>query len=91
MEEPERGAIVLFQVGDSWEVYENDATVCRDFLGLPITMRVNPLSSPEFIAMPTARFPLADFDANVAKLSAAGWRVTVSQRFYPEESWERRP
>ncbi len=69
VKERHQDALVLFRVGDFFELFESDAeTACR-VLGLTLTSRDK--------AIPMAGFPHHALDAHVTRLVQGGYRVAV--------------
>src|SRR6478736_1527149 len=62
-------ALVLFRVGDFFELFEQDAEVGSRVLGLTVTSRDG--------SVPTAGFPHHALDAQLLKLVQAGYSVAV--------------
>lgn len=67
-------ALLLFRVGDFYELFHDDAQVAARTLGLTLTTR-DKGESP----IPMAGFPYHQLDAYIAKLIASGHRVAVCQ------------
>lgn len=78
------GTVLIFQMGDMFEVYGHDAAVCGNVLGLAITMRTD--LDPSIFTMAMAGFPYADLADNIAKLVAAGHQVAVCERVVAGEA-----
>ncbi|MDR2762933.1 MAG: DNA mismatch repair protein MutS [Planctomycetaceae bacterium] len=68
-------AIVLFRMGDFYEMFLEDAKVAAETLGLALTSREK---GPD--AMPMAGFPCSQLDSYIAKLINAGFRVAVCEQ-----------
>lgn len=66
-------AILLFRVGDFYEMYGNDAVVGAEILGIVQTKRAN--GSAQFVEM--AGFPHHALDSYLPKLVRAGKRVAI--------------
>ncbi|MCS7153204.1 MAG: DNA mismatch repair protein MutS [Bacteroidia bacterium] len=67
------GAILLFQVGDFYETFEEDARILSTILGLTLTRRNN--GKAEDVLM--AGFPVRAAEGYVQKLTDAGYRVAI--------------
>ena len=68
------GMIVLFQNGEFYELFDEDAEVCHKVCGLTLTKREE---------HPMAGFPLAKLDHQLRQLLAAGYRVAVAEQMDP--------
>ncbi len=68
------GMIVLFQNGEFYELFDEDAELVHKVLGLVLTKREE---------HPMAGFPLAKLDHNLRQLLAAGHRVAVAEQVEP--------
>ncbi|MDR2347006.1 MAG: DNA mismatch repair protein MutS [Planctomycetaceae bacterium] len=68
-------ALVLFRMGDFYELFLEDAKIAADVLGLALTSREK---GPD--AMPMAGFPCSQLDSYIAKLINAGFRVAVCEQ-----------
>ena len=68
-------ALVLFRVGDFYELFHEDAMVGVRVLGLTLTTRGRGES-----AVPMAGFPYHYLDSYLVKLVAAGHRVAVCEQ-----------
>lgn len=66
-------AVLLFSVGDFFELYHDNARTCAASLGLSLVTRNKGTESP----IPMAGFPYHQLAAYVAKLCANGQRVAV--------------
>src|SRR5262245_47638185 len=66
------GAIVLFRMGDFYELFFDDAELVARVLGLALTSRDK---GPD--AVPMAGFPHHSIDGHLRKLVQAGYRVAV--------------
>ena len=69
------GAIVLFRMGDFYELFGDDAREAADLLDLTVTSREK---GPD--AMPMAGFPHHQLDPQLVKLVAAGRRVAICEQ-----------
>ena len=68
------GMIVLFQNGEFYELFDEDAELAHKTLGLVLTKREE---------HPMAGFPLAKLDHQLRQLLAAGHRVAVAEQTEP--------
>ncbi|MDR1486213.1 MAG: DNA mismatch repair protein MutS [Planctomycetaceae bacterium] len=68
-------AVVLFRMGDFYEMFFDDAKIATEALGLALTSREK---GPD--AMPMAGFPCSQLDNYIAKLINAGYRVAVCEQ-----------
>ena len=66
------GAIVLFRMGDFYELFGEDAREAATLLDLTLTSRDK---GPD--ALPMAGFPHHQLDPQLARLVAAGRRVAI--------------
>ena len=66
------GAIVLFRMGDFYELFLEDAELVARVLGLALTSREK---GPD--AVPMAGFPHHSLEGHLAKLVRAGYRVAI--------------
>lgn len=73
--EAAKGALLLFRMGDFYEMFFDDAYKASETLGITVTTRDRNKSSSE--ATPMAGFPWQHLDAYLARLVAAGHRVAV--------------
>ncbi len=73
--EASKGALLLFRMGDFYEMFFDDAYKAAETLGITVTTRDRNKSSSE--ATPMAGFPWQHLDAYLARLVAAGHRVAV--------------
>ena len=73
--EASKGALLLFRMGDFYEMFFEDAYKAGDVLGLTVTTRDRNKSASE--ATPMAGFPWQHLDSYLARLVAAGCRVAV--------------
>ena len=69
------GALVLFRMGDFYELFGDDARRAADLLDLTLTSRDK---GPN--AVPMAGFPHHQLDPQLAKLVAAGERVAICEQ-----------
>ena len=69
------GALVLFRMGDFYELFGNDAQRAADLLDLTLTSRDK---GPD--AVPMAGFPHHQLDPQLARLVAAGERVAICEQ-----------
>ncbi len=70
------GTILLFRIGDFYELFHEDARTAGAILGLTITTRDKKSANP----MPMAGFPYHQIEAYLARLVQAGYRVAVCER-----------
>ncbi len=68
------GMVVLFQNGEFYELFDEDADLVHKVLGLTLTKREE---------HPMAGFPLAKLDHHLRLLLAAGHRVAVAEQMEP--------
>ncbi len=66
-------ALVLFQVGDFYELFFDDAHVAASFLGITLTKRGTYNGAP----IPLAGVPLANVDHYLSKLVKGGFKVAL--------------
>ncbi|MFM9194362.1 MAG: DNA mismatch repair protein MutS, partial [Planctomycetia bacterium] len=69
------GALVLFRMGDFYELFGADAREAADLLDLTLTSRDK---GPD--ALPMAGFPHHQLDVQLVKLVAAGRRVAICEQ-----------
>jgi DNA mismatch repair protein MutS len=69
------GALVLFRMGDFYELFGEDAREAAELLDLTVTSREK---GPD--AMPMAGFPHHQLDPQLVKLVAAGRRVAICEQ-----------
>ncbi|MCL2303887.1 MAG: DNA mismatch repair protein MutS [Planctomycetaceae bacterium] len=69
------GALLLFRMGDFYELFEEDAKTASSVLGLTLTSRDK---GPD--AMPMAGFPYHQLDSYIGKLITAGYRAAVCEQ-----------
>lgn len=67
------GAILLFQIGDFYETFEEDAQIVSTVLGITLTRRNNGAAGE----VPLAGFPVRALDTYLPKLIEAGYRVAI--------------
>lgn len=67
------GSLLLFQVGDFYETFEEDAQILSSVLGLTLTRRNNGKAED----VPMAGFPVKAINTYAPKLIEAGYRVAV--------------
>ncbi len=70
------GAILLFQVGDFYETFEEDAKLVSQTLGITLTRRNNGSAGE----VPLAGFPMKALDTYLPKLIEAGYRVAICEQ-----------
>lgn len=68
-------AILLFRLGDFYEMFFDDARDGASILGLCVTSR-----SKNDVAVPMAGFPYHQLDVYLAKIVAAGRRAAVCEK-----------
>jgi len=69
------GALVLFRMGDFYELFGDDARAAADLLDLTLTSREK---GPD--ALPMAGFPHQQLDQHLVKLVAAGRHVAICEQ-----------
>lgn len=72
-------AILLFRVGDFYEIYGEDAKSASDTLGLTLCRRI--VGGDEGNAISLAGFPHHALDSYLPKLVRAGFRVAITEDF----------
>jgi len=70
------GAILLFQIGDFYETFEEDARLVSQILGITLTRRNNGAAGD----VPLAGFPMKALDTYLPKLIEAGYRVAICEQ-----------
>ncbi|MBQ9873085.1 MAG: DNA mismatch repair protein MutS [Thermoguttaceae bacterium] len=70
-----KDAILLFRMGDFYEMFFDDAVKAGETLGITVTSRDRNKATSE--AIPMAGFPWQHLDSYLARLVAAGHRVAV--------------
>jgi DNA mismatch repair protein MutS len=80
------GALVLFRMGDFYELFGDDAREAADLLDLTLTSRDK---GPD--ALPMAGFPHHQLDVQLVKLVAAGRRVAICEQIDGPASADGRP
>jgi len=68
--------VMLFKMGDFWELFHDDAKVGADVLGLPVSVRDG---------VPNAGLPYHALDSSLGKLIKAGYRVALCEPIPIEE------
>jgi len=68
-------ALLLFRMGDFYELFLDDAKIAAQVLGLALTSREKGADG-----MPMAGFPHHQLDSYIAKLIAAGYRAAVCEQ-----------
>jgi DNA mismatch repair protein MutS len=63
------GMVLLFRMGDFYELFESDAEICARVLGLSLTVRSD--------RVPMAGFPHQSLESHLRKLLKAGHRVAI--------------
>ena len=76
--EEAKDAILLFRMGDFYEMFNEDALKAGETLGITVTTRDRNKSASE--ATPMAGFPWQQLDSYLARLVAAGHRVAVCEQ-----------
>jgi DNA mismatch repair protein MutS len=71
------GAILLFRMGDFYELFHDDARRAAEILGLALTTRDKDKGDA---AVPMAGFPHPALEGYLAKLIAAGQRVAIAEQ-----------
>lgn len=66
-------AIILFQVGDFYELFFDDAKTVAQFLGITLTKRGTSGGQP----IPLCGFPLVSADHHITKLVKGGFKVAI--------------
>src|SRR5712691_9997413 len=69
------GMILMFRVGDFYELFESDAETAAQVLGLPLTIRDK--------VFPMTGFPHHSLEAYLRKLLHAGHRVAICDQIQP--------
>ncbi len=69
------GALLLFRMGDFYELFNDDAKTAAQVLGLALTSRAKGAD-----AMPMAGFPYHQLDVYIGKLITAGYRAAVCEQ-----------
>jgi len=80
------GALVLFRMGDFYELFGDDAREAADLLDLTLTSRDK---GPD--ALPMAGFPHHQLDVHLVKLVAAGRRVAICEQIDGPASTDGKP
>jgi len=70
------GAILLFQVGDFYETFEEDAKIVSQVLGITLTKRNNGAAEDVLLA----GFPMRALDNYLPRLIEAGYRVAICEQ-----------
>jgi DNA mismatch repair protein MutS len=70
------GALLLFQIGDFYETFEEDAKIVSQVLGITLTKRNNGAAGD----VPLAGFPIKALDTYLPKLVEAGYRVAICEQ-----------
>ncbi len=78
-------AVLLFRVGDFYEIFGEDAVKASEILGITLTRRAN--GSDKYIGL--AGFPHHALDAYLRKLVRAGQRVAICEQLEPEADKDR--
>lgn len=69
-------AILLFRVGDFYEIFKEDAVIASDILGITLTRRANGKAEPIHLA----GFPRHALDTYLPRLVRAGKRVAICEQ-----------
>lgn len=69
-------ALLLFQVGDFYETFEEDARILASVLGLTLTRRNNGKAED----VPMAGFPIRALDTYLPRLIEAGYRIAICEQ-----------
>jgi DNA mismatch repair protein MutS len=69
-------SILLFRMGDFYEMFENDAIKASKILGITLTKRANGAAS----SIPLAGFPYHSLEQHLHKLLKAGLRVAICEQ-----------
>lgn len=69
-------AILLFRVGDFYEIFKEDAVIASDILGIPLVRRANGTAS----SIELAGFPHHALDTYLPRLVRAGKRVAICEQ-----------
>jgi len=69
-------ALLLFRVGDFYELFYEDAQIASRIVGLTLTTRDKGAPNP----VPMAGFPYHRLDAYLRKLVQAGYRLAVCEQ-----------
>ena len=80
------GALVLFRMGDFYELFGDDAREAADLLDLTLTSRDK---GPD--ALPMAGFPHHQLDVQLVKLVAVGRRVAICEQIDGPASTDGKP
>ncbi|MCX7606552.1 MAG: DNA mismatch repair protein MutS [Bacteroidia bacterium] len=70
------GALLLFQVGDFYETFEEDAHIVSSVLGITLTRRNNGKAGDVALA----GFPMRALDTYLTRLIEAGYRVAICEQ-----------
>lgn len=76
--EASKGALLLFRMGDFYEMFFDDAYKAAETLGVAVTTRDR--NKPASEATPMAGFPHHHLDSYLARLVAAGHKVAVCEQ-----------
>ena len=78
-------ALVLFQIGDFYELFEEDARKASEVLGITLTERKRSMGEP----IPMAGVPVQSAEAHLAKLVKQGIRVAVCDQIEARSATEK--
>ena len=76
IKEKNRGAVLLYRMGDFYEMFDEDAVLASRVLGLTLTSR----NHGESARTPLCGFPFHALDRYLGKLIGAGHRVAVCEQ-----------
>jgi DNA mismatch repair protein MutS len=76
VKEQHADAIVLFRLGDFYEMFGDDAKIAADILQITLTSRDKGKDDP----MPMCGVPFFSVDAYIAKLIKAGYKVAICEQ-----------
>ncbi|UCG42566.1 MAG: DNA mismatch repair protein MutS [candidate division WOR-3 bacterium] len=76
IKEQHRDALLLFRVGDFYEMFFDDAKVGAEALGLTLTSRPHGPDNP----VPLAGVPVKSMESHVSKLVARGFKVAICEQ-----------
>ena len=79
MKQEHPDALLLFQVGDFYELFFEDAQKVADFLGIALTKRGKVKGEP----IPLCGFPIHAVDHHVPKLVKGGFKVAICDQLEP--------
>lgn len=99
LKEKHPGVVLLFRIGDFYEVYDEDASKIGKILGVTVTRRLNSKDNgSDGHTLKLAGFPYHALDTYLPKLIRAGVRVAICDRLdskvtkeYPSDENEAKP